>query len=383
MFRVFLAVICVVFSTTTAGADQTGPSSSTSSPDQIKKYVIGLFETSGRNASGRPPLLTAENAPPGVDFGKSRKDVPFIRINKRGVTLDNWHISGLTIFVNADNFTIRNSLIDVGALHTIAGRGRLFDINKGVSNILIEDNTFSGSQALGVGVSSAIFQRPTAGTDVTIRRNRFRWFGGDIVKTAGGALVEENVFYAQSNVVEMPSPPWQLGKMYRLNEVVRSNTDQKHYISLVANNVGNPLKSKTAWRYYDPHYDVTNPFENATPSIYRRNLYLINPADPRIPVAERGVALGGNSPIWIAQNNQGGKSSSYAPIHILENVVLGINPVFGNPAVGVSVSGQNWPNISGNHFDANSQGLYTTRGTAKKVNWGVNYDATSGRVILP
>jgi len=382
MFKFILAVICLACSSV-ASAGQSGSGPDGSNPAEVKSYVIGLFQTSGRNKSGTPPLLTADNAPAGVEFGKSAKNVPFIRIRKSGVTLDNWLISGRTIFVNADNFTVRNSLIEEGAIHTISGAGRIFDIKQGVSNVLFEDNTFSGTQALGAGVSSAIFQRPKAGTDITIRRNRFRWFGGDIVKTAGGALVEENVFYAQTNVTAVPSPPFRLDRVYGLHEVVRANNNKKHFISLVASNLGNPLKDKSKWRLFDPHYDITNPFENSSPSTYRRNLYLINPADPRIPASERGIAIGANSPIWIAQNSRGGKASNYAIIHILENVVLGNNPIFGNPAIGVSVAGQNWPVISGNHIDANSQGLYTTRNTAKKVNWGVNYDATTGRIIGP
>lgn len=349
----------------------------------VKDQVIALFGTSGRNSANALQTLTSANAPAGVNFGATAKGVKYAQISAAGVVLQDFLIDSRTIFLNAHNVTIRNCEFTEG---TLAGDGgdRYIDIKNGMNNFVIEDNNFSGKQGLGNGIGAFIFQRPTAGTGGIIRRNRSRWFGQDAFKISGGVLMEENVFYAPSNLTTLPLGPYNSNYTYQQGDVIQSGL--KHYVSLANNNQGNPLNDGSKWGYRDPHYDTVNAFENTSPSTIRRNLFLLDPQDPMIPAAERSHAVGCNSALWIVRNQSTANSTSYQQMVIEENVLLKFNTYFGNPPIGISSSGGGvWvkPDFIGNYVDDNIQGLYATPTTASSANWGVNYDATSGATISP
>jgi len=104
----------------------------------VKDQVIALFGTSGRNSSNTLQPLTSSNKPAGVSFGTTAKGVQYVTIGASGVLLQDYLIDSRTVFLNADNVTIRNCKFTQG---TLAGDGgdRYIDIKAGVDNFTIED----------------------------------------------------------------------------------------------------------------------------------------------------------------------------------------------------------------------------------------------------
>ncbi len=364
----------------------------------VKDQVIALFGTSGRSSVNSIQTLNSGNAPSGVSFGTSAGGTPYVTISGQGVTLENYIVDGRSIFLNSNNVTIRQCQILEGSLHTIGGASRLIDIKSNVQNFLIEDNDFIGTKGTGAGVSSAIFQRTptatTAGIGGSILRNRFKWLGQDIIKPSGGVLVEENVLYAPSNVAALPDTSGTNGRntngrysssgTYALGEIVKHTSNEKHYISLIANN-SQSLSNGSAWRYFDPHYDLINPFDNVLASTIRRNLIIADPRHSMIPSSERSFAVGDVYKFSIQRNNSAPSSNYFQQLTVEENVILGHNTYFSNPVFSAANLGSNRakPIIQGNYLDADSVGRYTIPGTDSNVVWGTNYDATTGAIIGP
>jgi len=87
----------------------------------------------------------------------------------------------------------------------------------------------------------------------------------------------------------------------------------------------------------------------------------------------------------IVRNNNGGQpdTSFFDSLQVEENVFLGTNAIFGNPAIALS-GGANFTPVTfaGNYISQNSGGLYTT-GPTSAMNWGTNFDADSGATISP
>jgi len=270
--------------------------------------------------------------------------------------------------------------------HAVSNR-RIIDIKSNIKNFLIEDNDFEGVKGLGAGVSSALFQRPltstASGVGGIIRRNRFKWFGQDAVKTTGGVLIEENVFYAESNVAAIPSGRWNSGTTYGLNEVVKATSGEKHYISLSSGNRGNALSNGSKWQFFDPHYDFITTYENTIASTIRRNLFLLDNQDSLIPTSDRSFAVGAVNAFRVLRN--GGNTTPFRTLLIEENVVKGRNTYFAGVPIQAANTGGTWikPTIVGNYFDENGRGEYAHASTAAAVSWGVNYDYTTDAAINP
>jgi len=205
-----------------------------------------------------------------------------------------------------------------------------------------------------------------------------------VFKISGGALVEENVFYAASNLTVLPLGPYDSNYNYKKDDVIQDGN--KHRVSKTNNNQGNPLSNSTHWLYIDPHYDVINVFECTSPVTLRRNLLVLDNQHAMVPAAERSYAVGCNSSIWAVRNKSNNNSTNYVGLTIEENVFLGYNTYSANPAIGISSAGGGvWvnPDVIGNYIDVNSQGRYATSSTASVANWGVNYDATTGAIANP
>ena len=352
----------------------------------IKDQVIALFGTSGRNSVNSIQNLNAGTAPAGVSVNAGAN---IATISGTGVVLQDYIINDLTVFLNSNNVTVRQCRITEGTYQHANPSKRLFDIKSNVKNFLFEDNDFAGVKGFGNGVGSGIFQRPltssASGTGGIIRRNRFKYFGQDVIKTTGGVLVEENVIYSPSNIDTTPSGRWNASTSYSLDEIVKHTSNEKHYVSRVNNNQGNSLNDSSKWRYYDPHYDLINPFENTLPSTFRRNLILRNPQDPLIPASERSYAVGSVNALRLIRNQSTNNTTFYAALLLEENVLQGRNPYFSGPPIQAASTGGNWvkPTITGNYIDADASGSYAHPSTASSVSWGVNYDTTTGAVIFP
>lgn len=348
----------------------------------VKGQVLGLFNTSGRNSGSSLQTLTSGNAPSGVSVATNT-----VTISGNGVTLQDYLIHDKTVFINGDNVTIRQCSITEGPWQNAAANRRIIDIKTNVKNFLIEDNDFAGVKGLGAGVSSALFQRPlsstASGTGGIIRRNRFKWFGQDCVKTTGGVLIEENVFYAESNIAVVPSGRWNSGTTYGLNEVVKHTSSEKHYVSLSANNQGNALSNSSKWAFFDPHYDFITTYENTIASTIRRNLFLLDNQDSLIPPSDRSLAVGAVNAFRILRN--GGNTTPFRALLIEENVTKGYNTYFAGIPIQVANTGGTWikPTIRGNYMDENGRGEYAHASTAAAVSWGVNYDFTTNATISP
>lgn len=354
--------------------DDSNPQSS--NPSTIKTEVLGLFGTVGINSQDilKPIGLLPSN----INVNGSN-----ISINSNGTILENFDLRGYTIFLNSDNTVIKNCLL--GEKNAPREGKRVIDIKANVKNFLIEYNDFRGYQGLGAGVSSGIFQRSLTTTEEgiggIIRRNRFKHLGQDCVKTSGGVLVEENVFYATSNVADLPSGVWNSTTAYSLNEVVKATDSQKHYISLIANNLNNTPPSGNAsnsnWLFYDPHYDIVNPFENTIPSVIRRNLFIINTRDPLIPEADKSYAVGLVNALRLLRNNSA-TPTNYTHLLVEENLIIG-SAFYG---IGFPIQAANngnlWvnPTFINNLIDANINGKYAHPSTKDAVNWQENFDAT-------
>lgn len=362
----------------------------------VKDQVLALFGTSGRNSVAAIQNLNSGTAPAGVNFGQTGAGAPSATLSQQGITLENYAINNLTILWNADNCTMRQCTMAEGnILHPLTGAVRLVDIKANVKNILIEDCSFEGTKAYGPGVGSAVFQRPltstAAGTGGIVRRCRFKWFGQDVIKTAGGLDVEECVFYALSNVdawpdfSKHPQGRWTSTNTYSAGELVRSTTNNKHYRSRVNNNRGNALTNNTFWEYKDPHCDVWNPRENKIPMTFRRNLILQDGQDPMIPAADRAYSIGNNSAVQAIRNQSTNNTTQYEVVYITENVFRSRNQYLSNPPLSINSVGGNWTNpvVDGNYIDAASNGLYAIGSAAGSTTWGINYDATTGATISP
>ncbi len=348
----------------------------------IKEQVIALFETSGRTSVNTIQNLNSANAPAGVSVSSN-----IVSVTADGTILQDYIIHDKTIFINADNVTIKQCLITEGDyLHSFNNK-RIIDISPNVKYFLIESNDFEGVKGLRAGVSSAVFQRPltlqTAGTGGVIRTNSFKWLGQDAVKTSGGVLIEENIFYAESNVLVIPSGRWLANVNYGLHEVVKHTSTEKHYISLASNNQGNSLSDNSKWQYYDPHYDFITTFENTISSTIRRNLFLLDNGDLMIPQAEQSFAVGAVNAIRIVRNS--GNLTPFQTLRIEENVMLGFNTYFSGIPIQAANTGGVWlkPFLQGNYIDANDRGEYTHQSTPSAVLWGINYDATTDQIINP
>lgn len=348
----------------------------------IKGQVLALFGTSGRNSGVALQTLTSGNAPSGVSVSTNS-----VTISGSGVTLANYLIHDKTVFINGDNPTIRQCVFTEGPWQHAVSNRRIIDIKSNIKNFLIEDNDFEGVKGLGAGVSSALFQRPltstASGVGGIIRRNRFKWFGQDAVKTTGGVLIEENVFYAESNVAAIPSGRWNSGTTYGLNEVVKATSGEKHYISLSSGNRGNALSNGSKWQFFDPHYDFITTYENTIASTIRRNLFLLDNQDSLIPTSDRSFAVGAVNAFRVLRN--GGNTTPFRTLLIEENVVKGRNTYFAGVPIQAANTGGTWikPTIVGNYFDENGRGEYAHASTAAAVSWGVNYDYTTDAAINP
>lgn len=348
----------------------------------VKGQVLALFGTSGRNSGAALQTLTSANAPAGVSVATNS-----VTISGSGVTLADYLIHDKTVFVNGDNPTIRQCVFTEGPWQHAVSNRRIIDIKANVKNFLIEDNDFEGTKGLGAGVSSALFQRPltstAAGVGGIIRRNSFKWFGQDCVKTTGGVLIEENIFYAESNVDVIPSGRWNSSTTYGLGEVVKATSGEKHYISLSAGNQGNALSNGAKWQFFDPHYDFITTYENTIASTIRRNLFLLDNEDSMIPVSDRSVAVGPVNAFRVLRN--GGNTTAFRALLIEENVVKGYNTYFAGVPIQAANTGGIWvkPTVRGNYIDENGRGEYAHASTASAVSWGVNYDFTTGAAISP
>jgi len=360
-------------------------SNSSNDPATIKSEVLALFTSVGRTSQNL--LKPATGAlPSGVSLSDSN-----ILINANGVVMEDYDLRGYTIFINSDNVIMRNNLL--GEKDAPRTGKRVLDIRGDVKNFLIEDNDFIGYKGLGSGVTSAVFQRVLTsnenGTGGIIKRNRFKHFGNDMIKTSGGVLIEENVLYAESNLEVLPSGVWDANQTYDLNEVIQDTGSNKHFISLMANNQGNSLpginNSDNNWQYYDPHCDMVNPYDNTIPSTIRRNLFLRDTQDAMLSANEKSYALGLTNAIRIVRNNSD-NGRNYERLLIEENVVLGAE-FYGGGAVPIQAanSGGAWsnPTLQNNLIDANGNGNYTHPSTASAVDWQMNYDASTLSPINP
>jgi hypothetical protein len=357
----------------------------TDDPATIKSEVVALLNTVGRTSQNALKSVDS-SLPNGVSLNGA-----IITISADGAFLEDYDFRGYTIFLNSSDIVIKNCLL--GEKGMPRDGKRVLDIRGDAKNFRIEENDFVGFKGLGSGVSSAIFQRiltsNVAGTGGTIQRNSFKHFGNDMVKTSGGVLIQENVFYAESNIEAVPSGVWNGNDTYALNEVVQDTGSGKHFISLVANNQGNTLppinSSDGNWQYYDPHCDMVNPFDNSLPSTIRRNLFIRNTQHSLLSESDKSFALGLTNAIRIVRNNND-NSRHYENLLVEENVILGTE-FYGGGAIPIQASstGGTWTNpvLLNNLIDKNSKGNYIHPSTVSSVDWRQNFDATSLAPINP
>ena len=109
-----------------------------------------------------------------------------IGINQAGAVLDGYDLRGYSVTVQANNVTIKNSLLNATGYHTINQTAK-------ATGMVVEFNTFDGQKANGTINGDMVMSENSA----IVRNNEFFNLPADGVNIAGG-IVEHNYFSGAS-----------------------------------------------------------------------------------------------------------------------------------------------------------------------------------------